>query len=117
MEIYLADAQIKEEWLMPFALILNEALSNAFEHAFPEGRHGEVLISFSVDDDCGHLTVTDNGIGLPEGFAQVDANRQSLGLKVMGIFSDQMGGQINLKNIVGKGVSFDLQFPMTCVDI
>ena len=117
VEIYLADAQIKEEWLMPCALILNEALSNAFEHAFPDGRQGVVRVSFSVDEGCGHLTVTDNGIGLPEGFAQVDASTQSMGLKVMGIFSDQMGGQINLKNIVGKGVSFDLQFPMTCVDI
>ena len=76
---------------MPFALILNEALSNAFEHAFPEGRQGEVLISFPVDDDCGHLTVTNNGIGLPENFAQVDANTQSMGIRVMGILSDQMG--------------------------
>jgi len=53
---------------MPLALILNELLTNAFRHAFPEPRTGTV--SVRLDKDPGgriNLEVSDDGVGLPPG--------------------------------------------------
>lgn len=115
VELNLSSPKLHDEWLMPMALILNEALSNAFKHAFPDGRRGTIRVSLSVEHDGAHLRVEDDGVGLPEGFG--GPGTMGLGLKVLGVFADQMRGQTSLKNIVNGGLRFDLLFPITCVDI
>jgi two-component sensor histidine kinase len=45
------------------ALALNELLTNAFRHAFPDGREGVITIRFAVDDTHHHLEVEDDGVG------------------------------------------------------
>jgi PAS domain S-box-containing protein len=113
--LQLGGPRLRDEWLMPVALILNEALSNVFKHAFPGDRSGAVHVRLSVESDGAHLRVEDNGVGLPDGFG--GPGSMGLGLKVLGVFADQMRGQTSLKNIVNGGVRFDLLFPITCVDI
>ncbi len=115
VELNLASPRIRDEWLMPVALILNEALSNAFKHAFPDGRRGTIRASLSVEGDGTHLRVDDDGVGLPSSFG--GPGTMGLGLKVLGVFADQLRGQTSLKNIVNGGLRFDLLFPITCVDI
>lgn len=115
VELNLSYPKIRDEWLMPIALILNEALSNAFKHAFPDARCGTIRASLSVEPDGAHLRVEDDGVGLPEGFGS--PGTMGLGLKVLGVFADQMHGQTSLKNIIDHGLRFDLRFPITCVDI
>lgn len=47
------------------ALAMNELLTNAFRHAFPDGREGRIRIRV---DDLGtavRLEVSDNGVGMP----------------------------------------------------
>jgi two-component sensor histidine kinase len=105
----------REEWLMPLALVVNEAISNALEHGYPGEASGNIWVSLTAEEDGAHLRVQDDGVGLPDGFGS--PSTMGLGLKVLGIFSDQLKGQVILKNIVNGGVLFDLHFPMTCVDI
>ena len=51
---------------VPCGLIVNELLTNALKHAFPEGRPGKIKIKFhSTDGEC-LLEVGDNGVGLPQ---------------------------------------------------
>ena len=121
-----AEAQVKvsmeleplkllEEWVMPVALIINEAVSNSFKHAFADGRAGHLQISLCREGEKVRLRVQDDGAGLPAGF---DSERDDgLGFKVIGVFAEQMGGQFSVENIASSGVAFDLQFPITCVDI
>jgi two-component sensor histidine kinase len=110
----LQDARIRDEWVMPLALILNEAISNAFKHAFPDERGGEIHITLGLGTTEAFLSVRDNGAGLPLGF---DAGQSlGLGLKVIGVFAEQMRGRISLKNIEDIGFLFDLHFPIACVD-
>lgn len=114
VRLELQDTRIHDEWVMPIALILNEAISNAFKHAFPDERSGLLEIRLSVNDQTGHLTVQDNGIGLAPGF---DAGQSlGLGLKVIGVFAEQMRGQVSLKNMEDIGLRFSLHFPIACVD-
>jgi len=46
------------------ALALNELVTNAFRHGFPEHRHGTLAIRFSRTDERVRLEVADNGIGI-----------------------------------------------------
>ena len=105
---------LDHEWMMPLALILNETLSNAFEHAFPEGRQGAIDVRLSFQDGQGQFFVRDNGIGLPEGFDPSAAS--GLGLKILGVFAEQMKGELKLTGNPEAGTEFNLRFPMAHVD-
>ena len=99
---------------MPLALILNETLSNAFEHAFPDSRRGSVTVRLTLGDGTGEFDVSDDGIGLPEGFDPAIA--PGLGLKILGVFADQMRGELKLSGDPEGGTKFNLRFPMAHVD-
>jgi len=73
----------------PCGLIVNELMTNAYKHAFPEtsvcGKPGSPPCSFQVsftrNDGYFTLSVSDNGVGLP---ASVDIrSASSLGLKLV----------------------------------
>jgi two-component sensor histidine kinase len=93
---------------IPCGLIINELISNALKHAFPDNRSGEVKIeAFRVDS--GHLVVvvSDNGIGLP---ADLDIhNPDTLGLNLVSALAEnQLGGNIIVDRI--GGTSFRIEF-------
>ncbi len=112
--VHLEQCEVRDEWHMPLALILNEAISNAFKHAFPDDRSGTIDIKLAALDREAHLTIQDDGVGLPAGF-DGSANA-GLGLKVIGVFAEQMRGRVSMENITDRGLIFDLRFPIGCVD-
>jgi two-component sensor histidine kinase len=95
---------------VPCALILNELVSNAFKHAFPGARRGEVLVSLR-EPSPGYLelAVADNGIGSPPGLAA--RHTRSLGLEIVGILSRQLEGSLEQQSAIGAGTRFVLRFP------
>lgn len=106
---------IQPEWLMPLALTLNETLSNSFEHAFPDDRHGEVKVRLSFGFPGGHLTVSDNGVGLPDEF--VPSTSTGLGLKILAVFAEQMRGHLSVRPSNSEGTEIQLRFPIAHADI
>jgi two-component sensor histidine kinase len=112
--VHLEQCEVRDEWHMPLALILNEAISNAFKHAFPDGRNGTIDIKLTAIDREAHLAIQDDGIGLPADFD--GSATPGLGLKVIGVFAEQMRGKVSLENITDRGLIFDLRFPIGCVD-
>ena len=49
-------------------LIVTELVINALSHAFPGGRSdGTVVVTYELAEPNWRLTVSDNGIGQPEG--------------------------------------------------
>jgi len=46
------------------ALIVNEVVTNAVKHAFPEGRDGHITVTFRRAEGVLRLSVTDDGIGI-----------------------------------------------------
>ncbi len=92
----------------PCGLILNELLTNAIKYAFPQGRKGEILISFKRKDDGFVLGVSDNGVGLPTGMDIRELN--SLGLQlVMNLTEKQLWGRLEVSSDSG-GASFRIFF-------
>ncbi len=93
---------------VPCGLLMNELISNAFKHAFPNGRAGEVQIQVHRHDDRICLTTADNGVGVPPGFSfrQVD----SLGMQLVFTLVDQLDGTIEFDT--RQGVRAVVAFPV-----
>jgi two-component sensor histidine kinase len=92
----------------PCGLILNELLTNSIKYAFPEGRKGEIQISFKREGDGFVLGVSDNGVGLPPGMDIRELN--SLGLQlVMNLTEKQLWGRLEVASDSG-GVTFKIFF-------
>lgn len=52
---------------MPTGLVVNELMTNALKHAFVGRESGTISISSLVDDTGCRVTISDDGVGLPEG--------------------------------------------------
>ena len=83
---------------MPFGLIINELITNANIHAFPDDS--EVKVNIKLYQNSKNeiiLEFSDNGIGFSKNFNIDDT--QGLGLKlVKNIISSQMNGDITFEN-------------------
>ncbi|UCF31082.1 MAG: PAS domain S-box protein [bacterium] len=101
------DVQLVVDTAIPCGLIINELVTNALKHAFPDGSKGVVSIEFhQVDRQCYHLVISDNGSGFPE---DVDfRNTNTLGLQLVTILVDQLGGTIDLDR--DGGTTFRISF-------
>jgi len=92
---------------IPCGLIVNELVTNAFEHAFPDGREGTITVSLCMDDAGTHvLSVSDDGVGFPE---DLDfRNTKSLGLQLVTALVNQLDGTIDLSR--ENGTAFVISF-------
>jgi len=93
---------------IPVGLILNELISNALKHAFPNNINGEIRILMKEsNDEMIELTVRDNGIGVPE---EIDwRNTNTLGLEIISLLGEgQLRGKVTLNR--NKGTEFKIIF-------
>lgn len=96
---------------VPCGLVINELISNAFKYAFKDfscDDKAEILIRMRTNEDSEiHLTIADNGKGIPP---EIDIrNTSSLGLRLATILvEEQLSGKIDVKR--GKGTEFDITF-------
>jgi len=95
---------------IPCGLVMNELISNAFKHAFPGDRPGELrIIIRKIKDTEIEVVVHDNGLGLPD---DVNIHQpQSMGLDLVnGLVKNQLGGQIAVKR--DNGTEFRILFSL-----
>jgi two-component sensor histidine kinase len=103
---------LKIDPAIPCGLILNELLSNAFKHAFPNSGSGEVRVSLRTQDSCIRLAIEDTGVGLPESRAGIEV--KTLGLRIVNILTRQLDGCMEITS--NCGAQFVLRFPQMRVD-
>ncbi|MBI5409628.1 MAG: HAMP domain-containing protein [Nitrospirae bacterium] len=102
-----ADVNLAVDTAIPCGLIITELVSNCLKHAFPDGRSGEVLVSFkkTAENDRGNeyeLIIRDNGVGIPEDLDIRKTN--SLGLQlVTSLVEHQLQGRLELARSAGTG--------------
>ncbi len=92
---------------IPCGLIINELVSNALKHAFPQGTAGDIAIQMQKrEGNSIVLTVSDSGTGFPE---NVDfRNSPSLGLTLVNSLVQQLDGTIELDR--SAGTRFTIRF-------
>lgn len=104
----LAETVTDAQKSIPLGLILNELLTNSLKFAFPEGRRGKVEVRLENRDGMATLTVSDDGVGLPEGFDVEDSPR--MGLKLVQLLAEQIRGRPIFSGGPGRGTSVRLTF-------
>lgn len=94
---------------VPFALVLNELISNCYKHAFEDKDEGKVKIIAQKHKDSKVLVrVKDNGSGMPEENDFQKAN--TLGMKLVHILArDQLKGDIHFTGNSGTEVTFEFE--------
>jgi two-component sensor histidine kinase len=89
----------------PLAVVLNELLQNAFDHAYPEGKPieaGEVVLRLQRESGALSVQVVDDGAGLPVGFDLETS--MGLGLSIVRtLVTSELAGTIELHTGSGKG--------------
>jgi PAS domain S-box-containing protein len=103
-EICVVPVSLEIDVAIPCGLILNELLSNALKHAFPDGREGSIVVRLEqAGEETLRLSVCDNGVGLPEGF---DIRKAlSLGYQLVELLADQVRGTLEVHSQGGVSVS------------
>jgi two-component sensor histidine kinase len=95
---------------IPCGLVLNELIANALEHAFKGRPSGTVRVALSWQSGGRlRLAVSDDGVGLPEGF---DVERcDSLGMQLVCALARQLQARISVEP--GRGARFAMTVPVT----
>lgn len=89
-------------------LIVNEVLSNAFKHAFPQEQQGTIRLTLRQEGHKIFLEISDNGIGLSEGF-RIESSG-TLGMQLIHNLSRQL--KATLEIISSQGTAFRLSFSL-----
>ena len=114
VRLEIQEGPIQQEWLMPLALTLNEALSNCLEHAYPHGRRGQITATLNYTHSSGELVINDDGIGLSPEFHPGEGT--GLGLKILAVFAEQMRGQLFVQGNTDQGTEIKLRFPLASTE-
>lgn len=91
---------------------------------------GEVSVSLRLRDDTIALAVADNGIGIDisdhdrifRRFEQIEGGLTrsyggtGLGLSLVKVFAELMGGSVSVESALGKGATFTVRIPRTLAD-
>ncbi|WP_085489385.1 AAA family ATPase [Paraburkholderia susongensis] len=109
LDVLVDDVQLDMNRAVACGMIVNELVSNALKHAFPEGRRGCLRVGLVSDDErrC-RLSVSDDGIGLPPDFSVEEA--ESLGLQLVSDLARQLHASVQRGG--DAGTSFVIHFKL-----
>lgn len=100
--------QLPIDSAVPCGLVVNELITNALKHAFPDGRSGEIHIDLGTSgDDLVELSVSDDGVGMGSDWDQ--ENPSTLGLQLVVLLTEQIGGTLDIQR--SNPTRFELRFP------
>ncbi|MCW3075554.1 MAG: signal transduction histidine kinase [Bacteroidetes bacterium] len=91
---------------MPFALLINELISNSYKHAFTFKNSGQIIIKFSAAKEGYLFIYKDNGVGFDYLSGE---KRESLGLTLIETFVEQLNGEFKFVKD-NTGMQFELRF-------
>jgi two-component sensor histidine kinase len=108
LELAVEDVAVAAGSAIPCGLILNELITNALKHAFPDGRAGTVRVEMTPVNGTGlRLAVGDDGRGLPAGFDM--GTSSSLGLHLVRMLAGQLDASLEVEG--ARGTCFRVTVP------
>ena len=100
-----APLQLDIDTVIPIGLILNELLSNALKHAFPEQRTGEITVALQQDADELLLSVIDNGVGMQK----KEKSKQSFGWELIETLAKKLKAQLLVDSTNGTKIHLKIK--------
>ena len=95
------------EIAVPVGMVLNELITNAFDHAFAGRQDPMILVSLAhAQGNRITLVVRDNWVGLPKGFS-IDGST-SLGMHLVSLLCRQIDAEYSTSN--GSGAEFRISW-------
>lgn len=89
------DSAVSADVSVSLGLIVTELVINALKHAFPVQPKGTIAIDYRSSGNDWTLSVTDNGIGMPEGS---DTPKAGLGTGIVEALAKNLQGTIQLRD-------------------
>lgn len=91
---------------IPCGLLMNEIISNALKHAFPNGGTGIINVNLSKKEGFIRLQISDNGIGFKVKAALEE--QESFGFLLIDTLAKQLEAEIDCVN--ENGVKYDIKW-------
>ncbi len=88
---------------IPLGLILNELITNALKHAFPNNQEGNITVSLKEVDQKLLLTISDNGIGIQKNATE------SFGTTLINALTNRLQGTINQRTDPGTEIKIEIK--------
>ncbi|MGD9959506.1 sensor histidine kinase [Nocardioides sp.] len=102
---------VRSETATALAMVLTEVLQNAVEHGYDAGDTGEIVLRVRRIVGRLHLTIDDDGKGLPAGF-DLDSST-NLGLSIVRtLVESELDGQLRLGPVATGGTRVDIDLPV-----
>lgn len=109
LELELDDVVLNVDRLLPCGMIVSELVTNALKHGLPPSDGRNLRVSLACQEKkTAVLSVKNSGNSLPSDFNA--RKTQSLGLQLVDILAEQLGGIIEVCN--DSLLEFRLQFPV-----
>ncbi len=112
IETDVQNVAIASERAVPIALLITEAITNAFKHAFPDGRTGKVLVTIQrLDEMTALLSINDDGVGYraDEGISMTVTSGRGVGLSLISAFAGQLGEELEISGPPGTTIFLRLR--------
>lgn len=104
------DIALGVDMAVPCGLIINELVSNALKHAFLPDAGGTIdIVIRTLDTGRMEIVVADDGTGFAE--SPGDAEKKSLGLRLIDTLTTQLDGTLAIKTENGTRFSITLNAP------
>lgn len=94
--------------LIPLGLVLNELVTNSLKYAFVATERPRISIDLAREGEEYHLTVRDNGRGVPDDFKLTD--QDGLGSRLVLALVGQIDGEVSVRG--DGGMRVDIRFPV-----
>jgi two-component sensor histidine kinase len=92
-QVVCEDIDLASNHALAIGMITNELVTNSLKYAFPGDRPGHIAVSFASGSGI-ELSVSDNGVGLPEG-----AEPGGLGSRIVQLLAQQLEGETSYERL------------------
>jgi len=93
LDVTVDESRTTADVSVSLGLIVTELVINALKHAFPNDRHGRIVVDYRSNGPDWTLSVTDNGVGMAPGAIVA---KRGLGTNIIEALAKQLGAIIEV---------------------
>jgi two-component sensor histidine kinase len=107
LELTCPDLQLGVDRTATCGLLVNELVTNAFKHGYPDNKRGRIAVTFEHGADSYVLSVYDDGLPPPAG--DLPESDGTMGLQLIRLLTAKLRGKFSM--IEGSGWGVRVEFP------